>query len=202
MSDFKKTLENLSEQDVLREAVEDSVGVQEKIDELKNEVGEDFCHEARIEFLEKELYILADLIKDDDLLNKAIGCEPDKNDDVRVKYKKYYLELAMFKKPQNFKKGERNDELVQRAREHPLQDLIGSDRYINSGGGRFKCKCPFHNEKSPSFVIYPDNSYHCFGCQAHGNNAIDYVMKRQSLNFKEAIKFLTNTEISYTHPKA
>jgi len=35
-------------------------------------------------------------------------------------------------------------------------------------GGRWRARCPFHNEKTPSFVVYEDASYHCFGCRAHG----------------------------------
>lgn len=38
-----------------------------------------------------------------------------------------------------------------------------------NGDGRWKAPCPFHSEKMPSFVVYKDGSYHCFGCSAHGN---------------------------------
>lgn len=59
------------------------------------------------------------------------------------------------------------------------------DRYRNIGidlqrstGGRFKSACPFgeHADKEPSFVVYPDGSYHCFGCRAHGtlSSILDY----------------------------
>ncbi|MFA5132729.1 MAG: CHC2 zinc finger domain-containing protein [Candidatus Paceibacterota bacterium] len=37
-----------------------------------------------------------------------------------------------------------------------------------SSGGRYTAICPFHNENDGSFVVYPDGSFHCFGCLAHG----------------------------------
>lgn len=51
------------------------------------------------------------------------------------------------------------------------------------------CLCPFHEEKTPSFYIYPDNSFFCFGCRL-GGNAIDFVMKKFNCSFKEACKRL------------
>lgn len=50
-------------------------------------------------------------------------------------------------------------------------------------------RCPFHADKSPSFVLYPDNSFHCFGCGAHGRGAIDFVMKL-GVSFNEAVEEL------------
>jgi DNA primase len=41
---------------------------------------------------------------------------------------------------------------------------------------RVSIRCPFHNDASPSLVLYPDNSYHCYGCCKHGRGAIDFVM--------------------------
>lgn len=39
-------------------------------------------------------------------------------------------------------------------------------------------KCPFHTEKTPSFTIYPNGSFYCFGCRACGNNALDFLIKQ------------------------
>jgi hypothetical protein len=39
---------------------------------------------------------------------------------------------------------------------------------LTKAGNRWNCRCPFHREEKPSFVVYPDGSYHCFGCNAHG----------------------------------
>ena len=54
-------------------------------------------------------------------------------------------------------------------------------------GKNFKACCPFHTEKTPSFIVYADqNRYHCFGCQAHGD-FIDLIMKLDNVSFKEAV---------------
>jgi len=77
-----------------------------------------------------------------------------------------------------------NDQ-IQRAREFPTYDLYsGQLRHISN---RHSCLCPFHEEKTPSFVFYDDGSFYCFGCSAHGNNAIDYLIKKEKLEFREAV---------------
>lgn len=48
--------------------------------------------------------------------------------------------------------------------------------------------CPFHEEKTPSFYVYPDH-YHCYGCHAHGD-VIAFVMKHYRLEFVEALRWL------------
>lgn len=56
-------------------------------------------------------------------------------------------------------------------------------------GLRYTALCPFHNEDTPSFVIYPDNSFYCFGCQVHGD-AIDFMKLLKNCGFKEAVDSL------------
>jgi DNA primase len=56
-------------------------------------------------------------------------------------------------------------------------------------GEKRRTLCPFHNENTPSFFIYKDNSYFCFGCRAFGN-AIDFVMKKLGYPFQEACSIL------------
>ena len=51
-------------------------------------------------------------------------------------------------------------------------------------------KCPFHSEKTPSFCVYTNNTYHCFGCQANGD-VIDLVKHLHNYDFQTAVKFLT-----------
>lgn len=51
--------------------------------------------------------------------------------------------------------------------------------------------CPFHDEKTPSFKIYPDAHYHCFGCGAHGD-IIDFLQAVEHLTFYEALQSLAN----------
>lgn len=71
-----------------------------------------------------------------------------------------------------------------------LVDLISSDVKLNRKGHEYWGLCPFHSEKSPSFKVDTiRHFYHCFGCGAHGN-ALDYVIQRQNLPFKEALTYL------------
>lgn len=57
-------------------------------------------------------------------------------------------------------------------------------------GRNYKTTCPFHNEKTPSFVVSPDKQiFHCFGCGA-GGNVFSFVMKYENVQFPEAIELL------------
>ena len=86
--------------------------------------------------------------------------------------------------------------IIQNTRkEFNLEALRQADfsRFINTHirvvSGKQMTLCPFHEEKTASFVIYPDNSYHCFGCGAHGN-AIDFLIKKLGYSFEHACTIL------------
>lgn len=71
-----------------------------------------------------------------------------------------------------------------------LVDLVGARVPLRQIGSNFIARCPFHNEKTPSFTVSRDKQfYHCFGCGAHGN-AIDFLMGYDHLNFVEAVESL------------
>jgi DNA primase catalytic core len=71
-----------------------------------------------------------------------------------------------------------------------IVDLIGKSVPLKRVGGKFLGLCPFHSEKSPSFNVDPSKRFfYCFGCKASGN-AIDFVMKRDRLEFMEAMRLL------------
>lgn len=79
---------------------------------------------------------------------------------------------------------------IMSAKETPLTGLVERQISIRSvGNGRYKGKCPFHNEKNPSFTIFENNKFKCFGCQKTGDS-IDYVMLTQGLNFPQAVRQL------------
>lgn len=67
------------------------------------------------------------------------------------------------------------------------------DRPAHHGqSGRDFYHCPFHQERTPSFVVYKDqNTYHCFGCQAHGD-VIDLYMRLYRVDFIQACTALSN----------
>ncbi|MBI5124015.1 MAG: DNA primase, partial [Candidatus Omnitrophica bacterium] len=65
-------------------------------------------------------------------------------------------------------------------------------RYIplQKAGRNYRAPCPFHHEKTPSFIVSPDKQiYHCFGCGA-GGNVFSFVMKYENLGFPEVIEML------------
>ncbi len=71
-----------------------------------------------------------------------------------------------------------------------IVDVVGSYIEIEKSGANFKAKCPFHNEKSPSFFISPArNSYYCFGCAAKGD-IFTFVQEFEGLDFIGALRVL------------
>lgn len=63
---------------------------------------------------------------------------------------------------------------------------------LKKEGNRYKCCCPMHSERTPSFVVTPSrNMYYCFGCHK-GGNAITFLTDTQGMSFPEAVKHLAN----------
>ena len=70
------------------------------------------------------------------------------------------------------------DELKQRC---DIESLISSYLPLKRQGRTCKGLCPFHSEKTPSMVVYPENqSFYCFGCGA-GGDVINFVMRIETL---------------------
>ncbi len=68
-----------------------------------------------------------------------------------------------------------------------VDEVIGSHITLKRAGGRYLACCPFHNEKTPSFTVFPDTaSYYCFGCGA-GGDVITFTMKYKNLDYREAV---------------
>lgn len=79
------------------------------------------------------------------------------------------------------------DEIIYR---NDIEQLIGSYVTLKRAGSNFNGLCPFHNEKTPSFTVFPaTRSFYCFGCGA-GGDAITFVMKTENLDYREALEFL------------
>ncbi len=69
-------------------------------------------------------------------------------------------------------------------------DVVGSRVDLRKSGKNYSARCPFHNEKTPSFTVSPDKQfYYCFGCQATGN-AVGFLMDNDRLSFPEAVETL------------
>lgn len=71
-----------------------------------------------------------------------------------------------------------------------IVELISGFIPLKRAGRNFKAVCPFHQEKTPSFMVSPDRQiYHCFGCGA-GGNAFNFLMQYERLEFIEAVETL------------
>ncbi|MDA8174233.1 MAG: DNA primase [Nitrospiraceae bacterium] len=71
-----------------------------------------------------------------------------------------------------------------------IVSVIGDYVSLKKAGSNYSGLCPFHNEKTPSFMVNPEKQvFHCFGCGVGGDMAA-FVMKYESMEFPEALKFL------------
>lgn len=78
-------------------------------------------------------------------------------------------------------------ELVQRS---DIVDVVESYVQLRRRGRTHTGLCPFHNEKTPSFVVYPETqSFYCFGCGA-GGDVITFIKRINNVDYVEAVKFL------------
>ena len=80
---------------------------------------------------------------------------------------------------------------VERVKERTdIVALIGEHVRLKRAGSSFKGLCPFHQEKTPSFVVSPTRQmFHCFGCNESGD-CFSWLMKREGMTFPEALRVL------------
>lgn len=73
-----------------------------------------------------------------------------------------------------------------------IEEIVSSYIKLDRVGNNLKARCPFHNEKTPSFFISPDRgTYYCFGCGASGD-IFTFVEEFEGLDFKGALKLLAD----------
>jgi len=69
----------------------------------------------------------------------------------------------------------------------PIVDVVGETVALKRAGSAYKGLCPFHAEKTPSFIVTPDReSWHCFGC-GKGGDVFTFLMERDGVDFREAL---------------
>lgn len=73
---------------------------------------------------------------------------------------------------------------------------------LRRSGANYVGSCPFHAEKTPSFMVYPgDRHYHCFGCGAHGD-VVDFVSNIKGVSFVDALSFLAEGNLGAAKPSS
>ena len=85
------------------------------------------------------------------------------------------------------------DHLIEEIRSrNDILDIISENVLLKKSGQNYKGLCPFHSEKTPSFVVSPEKQiYHCFGCGA-GGNIFKFIMEIEDLPFLDVIKKLAS----------
>jgi DNA primase len=85
-----------------------------------------------------------------------------------------------------------------------IVDVVSSYVELAPAGKHMKAKCPFHNEKTPSFTISPDRGmYYCYGCQA-GGDIFTFIQEIEGVDFKGALQMLADkagVELKKEDPK-
>ncbi|MEG1635297.1 MAG: CHC2 zinc finger domain-containing protein, partial [Rikenellaceae bacterium] len=71
-----------------------------------------------------------------------------------------------------------------------IVEIVGDFVPLKKKGTNYQACCPFHHEKTPSFVVSPNGGFFkCFGC-GEGGSAITFVMKHESLSYGDALRYV------------
>ncbi len=72
-----------------------------------------------------------------------------------------------------------------------IVEFIGQYVPLKKAGRNYQALCPFHTERTPSFIVFPDRqNWHCFGACGTGGDIFSFVMRRENMDFSEAVRYL------------
>ncbi len=99
-------------------------------------------------------------------------------------------ELALPDRRTGEPRGQGDTEVARLKASVTIEHVIGQSVSLRPSGENFTGRCPFHEDHTPSFVVFPKTqSFYCFGCQAQGD-VLTYLMRRDNLIFPEALDVL------------
>ena len=86
-----------------------------------------------------------------------------------------------------------SDEIIQKVKEDSdIVNIVSEYVNLKKSGSNYVGLCPFHSEKTPSFTVSETKQYyHCFGC-GEGGDIVSFIMKKENLEFLDAVKFLAD----------
>jgi len=87
--------------------------------------------------------------------------------------------------------GSTSDSVIEQVREAAdIVEVVQQYFPLTKSGKDYRARCPFHEDKDPSFYVVPDKQiYHCFGCGA-GGNVFNFLMQYENLSFRDALEML------------
>ncbi len=81
------------------------------------------------------------------------------------------------------------DDIAQLKDRVPIERVVSRYLALRPRGSKFLGRCPFHEDRTPSFYVYSPTHYHCFGCEAHGD-VITFLRRKENLTYPEAVDLL------------